>query len=126
MLDLIGQAKTLNLISREQWKAMADAIDREGWRDIVEFALLELGKHVESKQIHALQGKDWKAPGRVMQLVSQDGHVGVARCRVCGATRDVHQTVLGDWKRGTWQCKDKCKLTPSTTPTETGTGPTIS
>jgi hypothetical protein len=56
MLDLLGQAKTLNLISKEQWKAMADAIDREGWRDIVEFALLELAKHVEDRQLWTREG----------------------------------------------------------------------
>lgn len=114
MYDLLGQAHTLNLISAEQFNALVDAIDREGWRDIVEFALLELGHHVSSAQLNSMASspKDHKSYSRVMKLTltKEEGQVGTFRCKKCGLEHDVTRTMIGQWPLKTWQCPSGCKL----------------
>ena len=115
MIDSLGQAHTLNLLSKEQFRALADAIEREGWRDVVEFLFLELGKHVESRQMNAMGStglKDsayWKAKYRAVKLVSEDGSNGIFKCSKCSNERVIGRTIIGQWPLGTWKCPNGCK-----------------
>lgn len=118
MFDMLGQAHTLNLISKEQFKALVDAIDREGWRDIVEFLFLELEKHVEDRHIQNLGSNEpktknsayWKAKYRAVKLVSEDGYNGAFKCSKCNNERIIGRTLIGRWPPlKTWQCPNGCK-----------------
>ena len=129
MYDMLGQAHTLNLISAEQFNSLVAGIEHEGWRDVVEFALLELGKHVQSAQIAAMvatppRKSHHSSDPRVVEPVEQTGDSGVFRCRVCRTERTVVQTLIGNWPRGTWQCQNKCKL-PTTAQTGIDSGTNI-
>lgn len=128
MLDTLGQARTLNLLSKEQFRALADTIDREGWRDAFEFVLLELHRYIEDRQINLLDKQEgWRNKNKVMQILSENGSKGVARCRICGVIRDVHRTILGEWQKGTWKCPRGCKNTTHTAARiETESGSTAS
>jgi len=58
-----------------------------------------------------------KATPKVMKLV--DGRTGEMVCRVCGSSHLANLKHGGNYYRGSWQCRNGCKLEDSKPVTET-------